>query len=36
LANLHILESCISLERNEIFENSKQHYSSHKDYLFMF
>ena len=32
LANLH----SISLEQKEIFENSKQHFSSHQVYLFMF
>ena len=36
LANLHILKTWISLERKEIFENSKQHFSSHEVYLFMF
>ena len=36
LANLHILKTWISVERKEIFENSKQHFSSHKVYLFMF
>ena len=36
LANLHILKTRISLERKEIFENSKQHFSSYEDYLFMF
>ena len=36
LANLHILKTWISLERKEIFENSKQHFSSYEDYLFMF
>ena len=38
LANLHILKTWISLERKEIhvFENSKQHFSSHGVYLFMF
>ena len=35
-ANLHILKSWISLEWKEIFENSKQHFSSHAGYLFMF
>ena len=35
-ANLHILKTWISLERKEIFENSKWHFSSHTDYLFMF
>ena len=32
LANLHILKTWISLERKEIFENSKQHFSSHVVY----
>ena len=36
LANLHILKTRISLERKEIFEKSKQHFSSHADFLFMF
>ena len=36
LANLHILKTWISLERKEIFENSKQHFSSHEVSLFMF
>ena len=36
LANLHSLKTRISLERKEIFEKSKQHFSSHADYLFMF
>ena len=36
LANLHILKSWISLERKEIFENSKRHFCSHAGYLFMF
>ena len=36
LANLHILKAWISLERKEIFENSKQHFSAHEVYLFMF
>ena len=36
LANLHILKTWISLERKEIFENSKQHFSSYTDYFFMF
>ena len=36
LANLHSLKTRISLERKEIFENRKQHFSSHTDYLFMF
>ena len=36
LANLHILKTRISLERKEIFEKSKQRFSSHTDYLFMF
>ena len=35
-ANLHILKTWISLERKEIFENSKQHFSAHEFYLFMF
>ena len=33
--NLHILKTWISLERKEILENSKQHFSSHTGYLFM-
>ena len=36
MANLHILKTRISLERKEIFEKSKQHFSSQADYLFMF
>ena len=36
LANLHILKTWISLEWKEIFENSKQHFSSYAGYLFMF
>jgi len=36
LANLHILKTWISLEQKEIFENSKQHFSSHVGYLFVF
>ena len=36
LSNLHILKPWISLERKEIFENSKQHFSAHEVYLFMF
>jgi len=36
LANLHILKTWISLEQKEICENSKQHFSSHAGYLFMF
>ena len=36
LTNLHLLNTRISLERKEIFEKSKQHFSSHADYLFMF
>ena len=38
LANLHIGETWISLERKEIFENSNctQHFSSHTDYLLLF
>jgi len=35
-ANLHILKTWISLERKEIFEYSKQHFSSHTGYLLMF
>ena len=35
-ANLPILKTWVSLERKEIFENSKQHFSSPLDYLFMF
>ena len=34
LANLHSLKTRISLERKEIFGKSKQHFSSHADYLF--
>ena len=36
LANLHILKTWISLERKEIFENSKEHFSAHEVYLFVF
>ena len=36
LGNLHILKTLISLERKVIFGNSKQPFSSHSDYLFMF
>ena len=35
-ANLHILKTWIPLEQKEIFENSKQHFTSHASYLFMF
>jgi len=35
-ANLHILKTRISLERREIFENSKQHFASYTDYFFVF
>ena len=35
-ANLHILKTWISLEWKEIFENSKQHLSSHTGYFFIF
>ena len=35
-ANLHILKTWITLEWKEIFENSKQHFTSHTGYLFMF
>ena len=35
LANLHILKTWISLEQKEIFENSKNHFSSHAGFLFM-
>ena len=35
-ANLHILKSWISLKQREIFENSKQHFSSLTGYLFVF
>ena len=35
LANLHILKTWISLERKEIFEHSKRHFSSRVVYLFM-
>ena len=31
-----IFKKTISLEQKEIFENSKQHFSSHTEYLFMF
>ena len=33
LANLHILKTWISLEWKEIFEKSKQHFSSHTQYF---
>jgi len=33
LANLHIVKIWISLERKEIFKNSKQHFSSYTDYV---
>ena len=36
LANLHILKTWISLERKEIFKNSKQHFSSHAVHFVMF
>ena len=36
LAHLHILKTWISPERKEIFENSKQHFSAHEVYLFVF
>ena len=36
LVNLHILKTWISLEQKEIFENTKQHFSSHAGYLFVF
>ena len=36
LVNLHILKTWISLERKEIFENSKQHFSYHEVYLLVF
>ena len=36
LTNLHILKTWISLERKEVFENSKQHFSSYAVYLLMF
>ena len=36
LANLHILKTWISLERKEMFENGKQHFSAHEVYLFIF
>ena len=36
LANLHILKTWISLARKEIFQNSKQHFSAHEVYFFMF
>ena len=36
LTNFHILKTSISLERKEIFENNKQHFSAHEVYLFMF
>ena len=35
LTNLDIFKTWISLELKEIFENSKQHFSSHRDYLSM-
>ena len=35
LSHLHILKTWISLERKEIFENSKQHFSAHDVYLLM-
>ena len=35
-AKLHILKTWISLERKDIFENSKQHFSAHEVYLFIF
>ena len=34
LANLHNLKTWKSLERKEIFENSKQHFSAREVYLF--
>ena len=36
LSNLPILKSWISLKRKEIFQNSKQHFSAHEVYFFMF
>ena len=36
LANLHISKTWISLEQKQIFENSKQHFSSHAGYLLCF
>ena len=36
LANLHIWKTWISLEWKEIFENSKEYFSSHEVYLYMF
>ena len=36
LTNLHILKTWISLEQKEMFENSKQHFSSHTDCLLCF
>ena len=36
LANLHILKTWIYQECKEIFGNSKQHFSAHEVYLFMF
>ena len=36
LANLHFLKTSISLERKEIFENGKQHFSSHEVNLIIF
>ena len=36
LANFHILKTWISLGQKELFENSKQHFSSCAGYLFMF
>ena len=35
LANLHVLKTWVSLEQKEIFENSKQPFSSHAGYLFI-
>ena len=35
LANLHILKTWISLERKQIFENSKQHFSAHAVYFML-
>ena len=35
-ANLHICKTWISLQRKEIFEKGKQHFSAHEVYLFVF
>ena len=36
MANLHILKTWISLEWKELFQNSKQHFSAHEVYFFMY